>query len=52
MAEPDTELFDQAIEGDIGALRTLLTRYGPEAAPRGRRYRSAVRRPLGAAPGT
>ena len=31
MAEPDTELFDQAIEGDTTALRTLLTRYGSEA---------------------
>lgn len=31
MVEPDTELFDQAIEGDTEALRTLLTRYGPEA---------------------
>ena len=31
MAEPDTELIDQAVEGDTAALRTLLTRYGPEA---------------------
>ena len=31
MAEPDTELFDQVIEGDTVAMRALLTRYGPEA---------------------
>ena len=40
MAEPDNDLFDQAIEGDTAALRTLLTRYGPDA-------RNAIRGKIG-----
>ncbi len=47
MAEPDTELFDQAIKGDTAALRTLLTRYGPAARKAiqgkiGRKWRSVL----------
>ena len=47
MAELDTAMFDQAIEGDTTALRALLTRYGPEARRAiqgkiGRKWRSVL----------
>lgn len=40
MDEPNSDLFDQAVEGDTDSLRTLLTRYGPEA-------RKAIRGKIG-----